>query len=120
MTPGVRARRRLLAGALLCGVLAPALLTGCAESVDPIERLGRKAAQKVPRKQGVPGGRGAQQVSRCGQAFRAADGVGAASGAGRGETRPPSLVERELQPRPARCPEGGGTPPTPAPGPPLR
>lgn len=34
---------RLLAGALAAG----ALLTGCAQSVDPIERLGRKAAQKV-------------------------------------------------------------------------
>ncbi|MBM7170850.1 hypothetical protein JQK87_21125 [Streptomyces sp. G44] len=48
MTRRARARRRLLAGALLCGVLAPAPLTGCAESVDPIERLGRKAAEKLP------------------------------------------------------------------------
>ncbi|MFI1162272.1 polysaccharide deacetylase family protein [Streptomyces sp. NPDC020801] len=29
------------------GLLAAALLTGCAQSVDPIERLGRKAAQRV-------------------------------------------------------------------------
>lgn len=28
-------------------VLAAALLTGCAQSVDPIERLGKKAAQRV-------------------------------------------------------------------------
>ncbi|MFM9369373.1 polysaccharide deacetylase family protein [Streptomyces sp. Da 82-17] len=35
---------RLLAGLLAAGALA---LTGCAQSVDPIERLGRKAAQKV-------------------------------------------------------------------------
>ncbi|MEU8485364.1 polysaccharide deacetylase family protein [Streptomyces sp. NPDC048641] len=39
--------RRLLAAALAAGVLAPALLTGCARSVDPIERLSRKAAEKV-------------------------------------------------------------------------
>ncbi|MCH5673643.1 polysaccharide deacetylase family protein [Streptomyces gilvus] len=36
-------RRRGLAA----GILALALLTGCAQSVDPIERLGRKAAQEV-------------------------------------------------------------------------
>lgn len=30
-------------------VLAAALLTGCAQSVDPIERLGKKAAQRVRR-----------------------------------------------------------------------
>ncbi|WP_406474306.1 polysaccharide deacetylase family protein [Streptomyces sp. NBC_01615] len=33
--------------ALAAGLLAAALLTGCAQSVDPIERLGKKAAQKV-------------------------------------------------------------------------
>ncbi|MFF4348008.1 polysaccharide deacetylase family protein [Streptomyces sp. NPDC001530] len=33
--------------ALAAGVLAAALLSGCAQSVDPIERLGKKAAQKV-------------------------------------------------------------------------
>lgn len=32
---------------LAAGVLACALLTGCAQSVDPIERLGEKAAQRV-------------------------------------------------------------------------
>lgn len=37
--------------AVAAGVLAPVLLlTGCAQSVDPIERLGRKAAEKIPRK----------------------------------------------------------------------
>jgi len=35
------------ARALAAGLLAAALLTGCAQSVDPIERLGKKAAQKV-------------------------------------------------------------------------
>ncbi|MFF1625307.1 polysaccharide deacetylase family protein [Streptomyces sp. NPDC058251] len=33
--------------ALVAGLLAAALLSGCAQSVDPIERLGKKAAQKV-------------------------------------------------------------------------
>ncbi|MGW5476148.1 polysaccharide deacetylase family protein [Streptomyces sp. NPDC004008] len=33
--------------AMLAGVLAAALLSGCAQSVDPIERLGMKAAQRV-------------------------------------------------------------------------
>jgi peptidoglycan/xylan/chitin deacetylase (PgdA/CDA1 family) len=33
--------------ALLAGALAVALLSGCVQSVDPIERLGKKAAQKV-------------------------------------------------------------------------
>ena len=47
MTRRARAHR-CFAAALAVGVLAPALLTGCAQSVDPIERLGRKAAEKVP------------------------------------------------------------------------
>ncbi|MDQ8704324.1 polysaccharide deacetylase family protein [Streptomyces sp. LHD-70] len=40
----MRRAHRLLAGVLAAGALT---LSGCAESVDPIERLGRKAAQKV-------------------------------------------------------------------------
>ncbi|WP_443052677.1 hypothetical protein [Streptomyces sp. JV176] len=40
MRPG----HRLLAGVLAAGAL---LAAGCAQSVDPIERLGRKAAQRV-------------------------------------------------------------------------
>ncbi|MFF7545845.1 polysaccharide deacetylase family protein [Streptomyces canus] len=35
------------ARALVAGGLAAVLLAGCAQSVDPIERLGRKAAQRV-------------------------------------------------------------------------
>lgn len=38
--------QRLLAGLLAAGALLTAT-AGCAQSVDPIERLGRKAAQKV-------------------------------------------------------------------------
>jgi peptidoglycan/xylan/chitin deacetylase (PgdA/CDA1 family) len=41
----VRLRARLRAP--VAGALAAALLTGCAQSVDPIERLGKKAAQRV-------------------------------------------------------------------------
>ncbi|GGV84512.1 hypothetical protein GCM10015535_29430 [Streptomyces gelaticus] len=41
----MRREHRLLAGLLAAGVLLTA--TGCAQSVDPIERLGRKAAQRV-------------------------------------------------------------------------
>jgi peptidoglycan/xylan/chitin deacetylase (PgdA/CDA1 family) len=43
----VRARRL---HALLAGALATVLVSGCAQSVDPIERLGKKAAQKVVRR----------------------------------------------------------------------
>ncbi|WP_374194276.1 polysaccharide deacetylase family protein [Streptomyces sp. N35] len=44
----MRPAHRLLAGVLAAGALAlSGGLTGCAQSVDPIERLGRKAAQKV-------------------------------------------------------------------------
>lgn len=45
----MRARRLR---ALLAGALAAVLLSGCAQSVDPIERLGKKAAQKVVRRHG--------------------------------------------------------------------
>ncbi len=42
------------ARAVTAALLAAALLAGCAQSVDPIERLGRKAAQRV-RSAGGPG-----------------------------------------------------------------
>ncbi|MFF2329884.1 MULTISPECIES: hypothetical protein [unclassified Streptomyces] len=42
----MRRAHRLLAGLLTAGALLTAT-TGCAQSVDPIERLGRKAAQRV-------------------------------------------------------------------------
>lgn len=41
----MRRAHRLLAGLLAAGALLTT--SGCAQSVDPIERLGRKAAQKV-------------------------------------------------------------------------
>ncbi|NED88471.1 polysaccharide deacetylase family protein, partial [Streptomyces sp. SID11233] len=41
----MRRAHRLLAGLLAAGALLT--VTGCAQSVDPIERLGRKAAQRV-------------------------------------------------------------------------
>lgn len=43
---------RLLAGLLAAGAL---LTTGCAQSVDPIERLGRKAVKQVTPGAGAPG-----------------------------------------------------------------
>jgi hypothetical protein len=46
----VRTARRELTAAVLLPVLLPVLLlTGCAQSVDPIERLGKKAAHRVDR-----------------------------------------------------------------------
>ncbi|MEV0638835.1 polysaccharide deacetylase family protein [Streptomyces sp. NPDC050619] len=42
-----RRQRRQRRRALVVGVLAAALLAGCARSVDPIERLGKKAAERV-------------------------------------------------------------------------
>ncbi|MFD3660160.1 hypothetical protein ACFWVF_06075 [Streptomyces sp. NPDC058659] len=46
-TSGLRARRlrAAVAGAVLAGTLLA--LSGCASSVDPIERLGRKAAERM-------------------------------------------------------------------------
>ncbi|MER7808541.1 hypothetical protein [Streptomyces sp900116325] len=81
--------RRLLAGLLAAGALLTAT-AGCAQSVDPIERLGRKAAQKVQgphhapaagpegvsepgAKAGAPGGHGAPgawAVTACGRRDR--------------------------------------------------
>ncbi len=94
MTRRARAHRRLLAGAVLCGVLAPALLTSCAESVDPIERLGRKAAEKMPRKE-KPGTPGCRQAPEAGQSRAAATPTGEL---GAPETRCPG----KASPVPAR------------------
>lgn len=49
----MRRAHRLLAGVLAAGALLTAT-TGCAQSVDPIERLGRKAAQRVNRPPSAP------------------------------------------------------------------
>ncbi|MFI5677860.1 polysaccharide deacetylase family protein [Streptomyces cellulosae] len=53
---------------LTVAVLALALLAGCAQSVDPIERLGRKAAQRVgshgPSGTGQPAARGPRPAYR--------------------------------------------------------
>lgn len=71
----MRKAHRLLAGLLTAGALLAA--TGCAQSVDPIERLGRKAAQRVHHPQRTPaagppahgdhGGPGAMVVIPCRQ-----------------------------------------------------
>ncbi|MFJ6431375.1 hypothetical protein [Streptomyces sp. NPDC091416] len=83
----MRRAHRLLAGLLTAGALLTAS-AGCAQSVDPIERLGRKAAQHVrpsPGDRARPaavrgdhGAPGAMVVVACGRP--------AAGGAG---TRPP-------------------------------
>lgn len=49
----MRRAHRLLAGLLTAGALLAAT-AGCAQSVDPIERLGRKAAQKVTHPKPTP------------------------------------------------------------------
>lgn len=85
MTGRARAHR-FLAAALAAGVLAPALLTGCAQSVDPIERLGRKAAEKVPPRKPAPS-------PGCGRT----DAPAGAPESGRhtaAETEPPASPER--------------------------
>ncbi|MGW2016130.1 hypothetical protein [Streptomyces sp. NPDC001927] len=51
-----RARRPLLGLALAGALLA---ISGCASSVDPIERLGRKAAQRLDTRVGERGEGGA-------------------------------------------------------------
>ncbi|MFF8913400.1 hypothetical protein ACF08M_08765 [Streptomyces sp. NPDC015032] len=49
----MRRAYRLLTGLLLAGALLTAT-AGCAQSVDPIERLGRKAAQKMTHPRPAP------------------------------------------------------------------
>ncbi|WP_327244801.1 hypothetical protein [Streptomyces sp. NBC_01320] len=62
----MRRAHRLLAGLLVTGALLTAT-AGCAQSVDPIERLGRKAAQKVSRPHRTPGPEsGAESERRAG------------------------------------------------------
>ncbi|MGW6274321.1 hypothetical protein [Streptomyces sp. NPDC055060] len=97
MTGRARARRSL-AAALAAGVLAPALLTGCAQSVDPIERLGRKAAEKVPERKPA--------ADRCGQALREARRAATAPPAGPLESGRDKGTETEPPTAETRCPEG--------------
>ncbi|GAA1931129.1 hypothetical protein GCM10009837_66110 [Streptomyces durmitorensis] len=104
MTGRARAHR-YFAAALAAGVLAPALLTGCAQSVDPIERLGRKAAEKVPKRKPMD--------DRCGQAFRTAERVGTAPPAGPPKTGQIPASGKELPDHEKRCPDTGETPPAP-------
>jgi hypothetical protein len=67
----MRRAHRLLAGLLTAGALLTAT-AGCAQSVDPIERLGRKAVQRVkpsrsaPAVRGDHGAPGAMVVVACG------------------------------------------------------
>ncbi|GGV57435.1 hypothetical protein GCM10010277_59410 [Streptomyces longisporoflavus] len=95
--------RRLLAGALAAGVLAPALLTGCAQSVDPIERLGRKAAEKVPPRKPAPSPGCGQGAGNTAAPSAAAPETG--RGPAAGEERGPA-AGKEPTPPEMRCPEG--------------
>ncbi|MFF3172952.1 hypothetical protein ACFVQ0_10035 [Streptomyces sp. NPDC057900] len=110
----MRRAHRLLAGLLAAGALLTAT-TGCAQSVDPIERLGRKAAQRVnpppsraaarpagPRAAQVPrgdhGAPGALVVVSCGRPPRPGRTVSAA-----GEIRHGRHEGRELALRLTEC-----------------
>lgn len=100
----MRGAHRLLAGLLAAGALLTAS-TGCAQSVDPIERLGRKAAQRVNPPPSRPAARpagsraaavrgdhgapGALVVVSCGRA------AGPPGGEGRNGTGGRSVVLRE-------------------------
>lgn len=104
-----RARvRRALAVLLTLGVLAPASLTGCAQSVDPIERLGRKAAQKVPQRK--PGEKPSGERGRPGNPGPG-PGCGQAGTAPRTDRQERERHPRETSPpkdpgeRPSRCPD---------------
>ncbi|MER5498800.1 MULTISPECIES: hypothetical protein [unclassified Streptomyces] len=74
----MRRAHRLAAGLLAAGALLTA--TGCAQSVDPIERLGRKAAQWVGHPDRAPGSR----AERHGPSVRCPLGVRTGAGAGEG------------------------------------
>ncbi|WP_223281349.1 polysaccharide deacetylase family protein [Streptomyces antnestii] len=80
--------RRLLAAALAAGVLAPVLLTGCAQPMDPIERLGRKAAQKVRHAHRAPTAVPAVGTGNAGSASGTSS-AGGVSGAGEPGKRKP-------------------------------
>ncbi|THA69191.1 hypothetical protein E6P78_12200 [Streptomyces sp. A0958] len=81
----MRRAHRLLAGLLTAGALLT-VTTGCAQSVDPIARLGRKAAQRVDRRPSTPaavhgdhGAPGALVVVACVRAVPAAGHAGTAA-----------------------------------------
>ncbi|WP_326738154.1 hypothetical protein [Streptomyces sp. NBC_01022] len=79
----MRGAHRLLAGLLTAGALLT-VTAGCAQSVDPIERLGRKAAQRMNPSPSAPevrpaavrgdhGVPGAMVVVACGRPAAAGD-----------------------------------------------
>lgn len=95
----MRRAHRLLAGLLTAGALLT-VTAGCAQSVDPIERLGRKAAQRMNPSPSAPearpaavrgdhGAPGAMVVIACGRPRRPGDpgcvrrSAGGRSGRGR-------------------------------------
>ncbi|GGO53479.1 MULTISPECIES: hypothetical protein [Streptomyces] len=95
-----RARLVVVAAALF-------LLTGCAQSVDPIERLGRKAAEKMPSRKAGPS-------PGCERAGAAAPGAGPGA---RTESAAPEEPDARAEPgaRARRCPDAESASPVPAP-----
>jgi hypothetical protein len=105
----MRRVRRLLAGLLATGALLT-VTAGCAQSVDPIERLGRKAAQKVSRPHRTPapgeeserragvrgdhGAAGPMDVASCGRWVRPQE-------AGHARSAPPLRHRRPDRPGPS-------------------
>ncbi|MGR8008864.1 polysaccharide deacetylase family protein [Streptomyces hypolithicus] len=105
----MRRAHRLLAGLLAAGAVG---LTGCAQSVEPIERLGRKAVRSVAPAGGLPSA----------PAVPGAPGAPAVPGAPRVTAPAPGVTA----PAPAPAPAGAyarwglAAPPLPAPAPPVR
>ncbi|WP_405892958.1 hypothetical protein OG612_23820 [Streptomyces sp. NBC_01527] len=99
---------RLLAGLLAAGALLTAT-AGCAQSVDPIERLGRKAVQKVQGPHRAPAA-GPEGVSESGakagvRGDPGAPGSWAVTACGRRDGRQESADSRPSPPPRHRWPD---------------
>lgn len=90
----MRRAHRLLAGLLAAGALLTAS-TGCAQSVDPIQRLGRKAAQRVNPPPSRPAARPAGSRTAAARGDHGAPGALVVVSCGRNGTGGRSVVLRE-------------------------
>ncbi|MFE9439751.1 polysaccharide deacetylase family protein [Streptomyces sp. NPDC006602] len=105
--------------ALTSGVLAAALLTGCARSADPVERPGKKAAEAADRAASHgPSGGGSYGPSGAGSHGR--EGAGSSGPEGAGSYGPEGAGERPyrrwgLTAPPAPAPKPSARPPAPRP-----
>ncbi|TXS20628.1 hypothetical protein EAO71_29290 [Streptomyces sp. ms191] len=106
--------RRPLAGLLLAGALLA--VTGCASSVDPIERLGRRAAEGVgPSAVVVPAARGpvgeVRHAAHAGRPVRGSAGApGAAAPDGAGEATLTETAARMFRTAARSWPHGSARP----------